>query len=219
MAGINTRTIDFLKDLKKNNNRVWFNDNKSTYIEIKEDFITFIERLLPGLAIIDPKLTGIEPRKTVFRINRDVRFSDDKSPYKSSIAAVLMAGGRKKFSERAGFYIHVEPGNSLIAGGAYLPPSGWISSIRKKISSDGNGFREIIGSQGFKRFFNEMDGDKLKGAPRGFTKDHPEIDLLRYKSFLAVNNLSDKDVLRSDLSEHFIKVSRELHPLNEFLND
>lgn len=167
---------------------------------------------------MDPDLAGIDVRKSVFRINRDVRFSTDKSPYKTSLAAIIIEGGRRNFSEKAGYYIHLEPGNSMIGGGAYLPPSAWINSIRKEITSESETFRNIIHQKDFIRYFGVLTGDKLKSAPRGYASDHIDIDLLRYKSLMAVHELSKEDVLSERFKEHFIDVARAIKPLNDFLN-
>ena len=218
MKNIHPDTFKFLADLKRNNNREWFNSNKERYTEIRERFIEFLLDIYPGLIAIDPSIAGIDIRKALFRINRDVRFSDDKSPYKTTMAAVLIKGGKRNFSERAGYYIHIEQGDSLIAGGAYLPPSAWISSIRREISSDSEAFRDIIEKSSFKRLFGGLSGDRLKSAPKGYAKDHPDIDLLRYKSYLAVNQVSDKDVLSRGFAEQLITVAREIKPLNDFVN-
>lgn len=218
MTAIHKNTFQFLEELAQNNNREWFNSNKDSYIEIREALIAFLESIYPGLCKMDPDLAGIDIRKSVFRINRDVRFSADKSPYKTSIAAIIIAGGKRNFSERAGYYIHIEPGNSMIGGGAYLPPSAWINRIRKEIASDSETFRQIIGEKKFKKYFGELAGDKLAGAPRGFAKDHPDIDLLRYKSYLAVHELKPEDILSERFNKHFIDVASALKPLNDFLN-
>lgn len=218
MSNISADTFKFLEELNNNNNREWFTSNKTRYARIREDFILFLESVYPHLCEFDPALKGIDVRKSVFRINRDVRFSNDKSPYKTSIAGVIIEGGRKKFSEQAGYYLHLEPGKSIIAGGAYLPPSEWINRIRKEISSDSESFRKILDQKHFVRYFGVLSGDKLKSAPRGYDKDHPDIDLLKFKSYMAVNELSDKEVLSPEFTDHFIDVARTLKPLNDFLN-
>lgn len=218
MNSLHKDTIKFFKELKINNNREWFNDNKSRYTDIRESYISFLESVYPHICEFDPDLKGIDVRKSVFRINRDVRFSNDKSPYKTSIAGVLIAGGRRNFSERAGYYLHLEPEESIIAGGAYLPPSAWINRIRKEISADSETFRKIISENKFVRYFGVLSGDKLKSAPKGYSKDDPNIDLLRYKSFLAVNEISEQEVLSDGFGDHFIEVARALKPLNDFLN-
>jgi len=219
MAAIHPDTYSFLKELAKNNNREWFNSKRSRYLEIRESFIAFLEDIYPDLCAIDPELRGVDLRKSVFRINRDIRFSDDKSPYKTSVAAAIIAGGRKNFSEYAGYYIHLENGDSLIAGGAYMPPTPWISSIRSKIDKEAGRFRSIIESDEFTRNFNAIEGEKLKGAPRGFAADNPNIELLKYKSYLAVRNLTEKEVLDGNFRSVFLETSKALKPLNDFLNE
>ena len=218
MNNIHPDTFSFLKELKKNNNKEWFHANKSRYSDIREGFIQFLESVYPHLCEFDPELKGIDPRKSVFRVNRDIRFSKDKSPYKSSIAGVIIAGGRKNFSEYSGYYLHIEPEHSLIAGGAYLPPSPWLKRIRKEIASDSESFREILEEKLFIRYFGVLSGEKLKGSPRCYEADHPAIDLLKYKSFTAVNEVSDMEVLSDSFGEHFINVSKTLKPFNDFLN-
>lgn len=218
MSNIHPDTFSFMKELKKNNNKEWFHAHKDRYTEIRESFIEFLESIYPYLQEFDPELKGIDVRKSVFRINRDIRFSKDKSPYKTSIAGVLIAGGKNKSSEHSGYYLHLEPEKSLIAGGAYMPVSPWLSRIRKEISSDSESFRTILESKSFIRYFGVLSGEKLKVAPRGYEKDHPDIDLLKYKSFTAVNEVSEEEVVSDSFAEHFITVSKVLKPFNDFLN-
>jgi len=218
MNKLHPDTFRFLKEIKANNNKEWFHANKERYTDIRESFIGFLESVYPYLQEFDPELKGIDVRKSVFRVNRDIRFSHDKSPYKTSIAGVLIAGGRKKFSEYAGYYLHIEPGNSLIGGGAYLPPSQWLNKIRKEIAGDSIAFREILSSKDFVRYFGVLSGEKLKGAPRGYSKDHPDMDLLKYKSFLAVNEISEEEIMSETFADHFINVSKVLKSFNDFLN-
>lgn len=219
MEKIDASTFIFFRDLGRNNNREWFNANRERYNIIRESFIKFLEGVYPGLLAFDPAIEGIDIRKSLFRINRDVRFSDDKSPYKTTIAAALISGGRKNFSEYAGYYLHIENGNSLIAGGAYMPPSGWLSAIRSKIDRESELFRSIISDPVFTGIFGSLEGEQLKGAPKGFTRDNPNIDLLRYKSYLVVRNLTETEVLSDRFGEIFLETSKAMKPLNDFLNE
>ncbi|MEE4115376.1 MAG: DUF2461 domain-containing protein [Marinilabiliaceae bacterium] len=218
MEKLHSDTIQFFRELGENNNRDWFLKNKARYQDIRESFIQFLDAVYPWLCEFDPAIKGIDVRKSVFRINRDVRFSNDKSPYKTSLAAVLIAGGRRNFSEKAGYYLHIEPGQSIIAGGAYLPPAAWINRIRKEIDADPEAFRRILERKDFVKYFGSLGGDRLKGAPRGYDRDNPNLDLLRYKSFLAVNEVSDEEVLSDKFAAHYIEVAKAMKPLNDFLN-
>ena len=219
MKQINPDTFNFLRELSRNNNREWFTENKPRYQAIRSDFIAYMGRLVEGLGEIDESVKGIDVGRAVFRINRDVRFSNDKSPYKTAIAAAFMKGGKKNFSEYAGYYIHLENGRSLIAGGAYMPVGQWIKGIREKIQSESDRFRKIIYSKEFKEYFGTIEGEKLKSAPRGFRNDDPEIELLKMKSFLASRNFTEKEVLSPGFGEMFLNCARVLKPLNDFVNE
>lgn len=179
----------------------------------------FLSGLFPALQKLDPEISPADLKGSVFRINRDVRFSDDKSPYKTSVAGVVVAGGKKRMDSRAGFYFHIEPGASVIAGGAWLPPSDWISDIRARIDAEPDKFRKIISSASFRKYFGEMEGEKLTGNPRGYSSDNKAIDLLRYKSFLAIHRPSDEVVLGESFAEHAEAVVKEISILNNFLNN
>ena len=191
-------------------------DNKSRYQDAQSDLIEFVSLLLPKLAAFDDSVKTVDPKKTVFRIYRDVRFSKNKDPYKTNLGAHIH-GGDKTLS-RAGYYLHVEPGACMLAGGAYLPPSPWIKAIRKEIHYNGDELRKILASASFKKHFGEMEGETLKTSPRDYDSDHPMIDLLRHKSFLAVHPLKNADLYKSDFSTHSLKVFKALYPFDRFLN-
>ena len=165
----------------------------------------------------DPLIEKVDAKKAVFRIYRDTRFSKDKTPYKINIGAHLNAFANK-LHDRAGYYIHIEPGNCFLAGGAYLPPGSWIKAIRKEIDYDAASLRKIIASASFKKYFGAIEGEQLKTSPRDYPKDHPEIDLLKYKSFLAVHKLKDAQVLAADFDQHCVKVFKSLKPFTDYLN-
>ncbi len=217
MATISKNTMKFLKDLKANNNREWFTENKGRYEEAKEDFEIFITALLKNIAKFDPSVADVNPKKAIFRIYRDVRFGKDKSPYKINLGAHLTASPTQ-VHDRAGYYIQIQPGNSFLAGGAYTPPGPWINKIRQEIDYNTKEFKKIINAAGFKKYFGEITGEQLKTAPKGYPKDHPEIDLLRYKSYLAVNNCDDKLVQSDAFLKHSTDVFKAMKPFDDFLN-
>jgi uncharacterized protein (TIGR02453 family) len=178
-----------------------------------------VQAVIDQITDFEPIMKGLEASSCIYRINRDIRFSNDKSPYKAHLGAFIVRGGRKNGDRFAGYYIHIEPGNSIIAGGAYMPPTPWLSAIREKIDEEPEKLLKIIRNKDFIKFFGKLDGEKLKSAPKGYPSDHPYIDLLKYKSYLVVNEVPDKKVLDKDYLPHIIDVARAMKPLNDFLND
>ena len=219
MEAISISTIDFLTDLKNNNDRDWFNKNRKRYDAAKSDFESFVQVIIGEIVSFDPILKGLNVKSCTYRINRDIRFSTDKTIYKTHLGAFIVRGGKKNGDRFAGYYIHIEPENSMIAGGAYLPPTPWLSVIREKISSEGEKLVRIINGKEFVDTFKEIEGDKLKTAPKGYPKDHPYIDLLKFKSFLVSKMISNKDICGKNSLELIIKASQVMKPFNDFLND
>ena len=215
---ISEETIHFLRDLNKNNNREWFNLNKHRYEKARSEFEQFISDLIVHIAPFDPEITELNPKKCIFRIYRDTRFAKDKRPYKTNFGA-HMAVYAAKPHDRAGYYVHLEPGNSFLAGGAYMPPAPWLNAIRQAIDKNGQKLTDIINDPLFKKYFTEMQGEKLKTTPKDYSADHPFIELLRHKSFLAMHRLNDSQVLSADLIQHAANVFAALKPFDEFLND
>ena len=220
MSTISKSTFQFLNELKANNNREWFNDNKPRYQEAKENFEAFIDALLLKIAKFDPTISHHKAKDCVFRIYRDVRFSKDKSPYKTNMGAHVTAAAKKsEIHSRAGYYIHIEPGGgSMLAGGAYMPKGPWLKSIRQEIDYNAASLKKILNAKSFKQYFGELQGEQLKTAPKGYPKDHPEIELLRYKSFLATHKCEDKEVVGEGFLDHSAKVFKALYPFDSFLN-
>jgi uncharacterized protein (TIGR02453 family) len=218
METIKKSTLDFLTGIKCNNNRDWFLGNRPSYLEAKSNFETFVQEIIDKIILFEPIMKGLEAKSCLFRINRDIRFSNDKSPYKSHFGAFMVRGGKNNGDRFAGYYFHIEPGKSIMAGGAYTPPAPWLSSIREKISDYPDDFLKITKAKEFIKYFGSLDGEKLKTAPKGYPKDHPNIELLKYKSYLVVNNASDKMVLDDDFQDHVIKVFKAMKPLNDYLN-
>lgn len=220
MKSIEIQTLEFLAELKLNNHKEWFDKNRTRYERARKDFSSYVTCLLEAISGFDPTIKGLGVQSCTYRINRDIRFSDDKTPYKTHFGAFIVKGG-KRFGDRyAGYYIHVEPGgNSMIAGGAYMPPMPWLREIREKIGTEGERLVEIISNREFADFYGSLEGEKLKGAPRGFTSDNPFIDLLRMKSFLATRMIPDSVIVSPEGFDLAVRASRIMKPLNDFLND
>jgi uncharacterized protein (TIGR02453 family) len=219
MLQIEKSTMQFLSDLKKHNEREWFAANRKRYEDARKNFTDLIQAVINEITTFDPILKGLEAKSCIYRINRDIRFSNDKSPYKSHFGAFILRGGNKNMHSLAGYYIHVEPGNSMLAGGAYMPPTSRLSVVREKIDEQGNELMKIISNKEFIRYFGELEGEKLKTAPKGYPKDHKYIELLKFKSFLATKLMSDAEVLRKDYFSSIISGCRAMKPLIDFLND
>lgn len=216
-ATISKKTMKFLKDLKDNNNREWFADNKPRYEEAKEEFEAFIAELIKNIARFDPLIAEVNPKKAIFRIYRDVRFSKDKSPYKINFGAHF-SGSPSKIHDRAGYYLQIQPGNNFLGGGAYLPPTEWLNKIRQEIDYNTQEFKKVLNSASFKKYFGELQGDKLKTVPKGYPKDHPELELLKFKSYLAMNSCDDKLVTSDDFLKHATSAFKAIKPFDDFLN-
>jgi len=212
-------TLAFLKDLRKNNNRDWFKTNKPRYEEAKDNVEGFLDALIQKVAKWDPSIGHHTGKSVMFRIYRDVRFSKDKSPYKTHFGAHISGAEKKSdIHSRAGYYIHIGAGDSMIAGGAYMPQGPWIKNIRAAIDTNPAELKKILNKKAFKDTFGEIEGDKLKTAPKGYPKDHPEIELLRHKSFHVAHGCSDKEVLDIGFVNHAVKVCKTLYPFDEWLN-
>ena len=202
----------FLKTLEKNNNRDWFAKNKPKYLAANEHFKTLAEEINEGMQNQD----NIEKMK-LYRIYRDVRFSKNKDPYKNSFS-----GGFSRATEalRGGYYFHLQPGgNSMVGGGFWQPEAPDLKRIREEIAADASPFREIINSVSFKKHFGELGGQQLKTNPRGYPKDHPAIDLLRYKSFVVSKHFTDKEVQAPGFAEEVLKYFKATRPFFDYMSD
>jgi len=220
MEQIKQSTMDFLSDLKMHNEREWFMKNRKRYDDAKSNFETFVQAVIESLSEYDPILKGLEAKSCTYRINRDIRFSNDKTIYKTHLGAFIVKGGKKNGDRFAGYYFHVEPGgNSMIAGGAYIPPMPWLTAIRKKIDEQGSDLLKIIENKEFTGYFGKLEGETLKSAPKGYSRDHPYIEFLKLKSYLVTKMISDREVVSRDCFDLVIMASRAMKPLNDFLND
>jgi len=216
---MNTKIIfNFLKKLSNNNNREWFEANRKEYDEARKIFSDLITEFIARLSKFDSTIAGITAKQSIFRINRDVRFSNDKTPYKTYMGAYIIEGGRTDW--RGGYYIHLENDNTLIAGGLHLPQKDWLFKARTAISERGDELMKLINEPNYKKFFGEFQGEKLKSAPRDFDKNDKYIELIKLKSFDILYNYDnnfvyDVDNFISDAIEKF----KVMKPVNDFFNE
>lgn len=220
MAAISPTTLQFLAELRENNQKEWFTANKPRYETAKQEFEKFVDALIRKIAEFDPAVAHFTAKDCVFRIYRDVRFSTDKSPYKTHFGAHITPAAKKsEIHTRAGYYLHLEAnGASFLAGGAYLPEKDWLKAIRQEIVYNFEEFQGILNAPDFKKYFGEIEGEKLKKAPADYPTDHPAIEILKHKSFLASNKVSDAEVTSDGFLEHCAAAFRALSPFDRFLN-
>ena len=211
--------LKFLKDISRNNNREWFEKNKPVYLEVKKSFEDFLEELHKELLKIDEGLATLNPRKLGFRIYRDIRFSKDKRPYKTNMGAGFSPNG--KMEQEPGFYIHIEPGNkSMIAGGMYMPNPENLAKIRQEIDYNPKAILKILNDKEFKKYFDGLsDWDRLKTAPKGYPKDHPQIELLKNKSFTVSHAFSDKEINDPKFVKKIALIGKSINKLNAYLRN
>jgi uncharacterized protein (TIGR02453 family) len=214
-------TIKFLKDLKKNNNKPWFDKNRKLYEAAKADFAGFIQSVIDLCGKKDSSIKNLLAKDCMFRINRDVRFSKDKSPYKSNFGASINAGGRKAMNS-AGYYFHLEPGSCFAGGGLYVPTSPELNKVRQEIDYNFSTFRKILSAKKFKSVYGDLDKSKefkLSRVPKGYEADNPAADYLKLKSYIAMIKISDADLTSRDLVRKVVAAYEALQPLIEFINE
>ncbi|MDI5895476.1 DUF2461 domain-containing protein [Flavobacterium algoritolerans] len=212
-------TLQFLDDLKANNNRDWFLENKKRYEAVKKDYQQLVGDFLDAMKPLDPSLEMLEVKNCIFRINRDIRFSKDKTPYKSHLGVWLSSGA--KGMNRSGYYLHLEKGASFIAGGLYCPEAPDLKKMRKEIAYFHDDLEAILNEKNFKREFKDFDRnekDTLKNPPRGYEKEHPAIEFLKLKSFECSQRIDVSEVTKKDFVATMSKKLIALKPLNDFIN-
>jgi uncharacterized protein (TIGR02453 family) len=188
--------LNFLGELSQHNEKTWFEAHRPAYESVRQDFEGFIDGLIDALRSSDA-LQGLSAKECISRIYRDIRFTRDKSPYHTNFSAIIAPGGRK--STRQGYYISIQPGGySLVAGGLYMPSPEQLNLFRQAINRNAARFKAITGSTIFVDMFGKIDGDRLKSAPKGYERSHPEIELLQLKQVTALHYFQDKQVLEAD---------------------
>ena len=212
-------SLQFLDDLKANNNRDWFLDNKKRYEVFKKDYQQLVSDFLDAMKPLDSSLEMLEVKNCTFRINRDIRFSKDKSPYKDHIGVWLSSGAKGK--NRSGYYVHIARSGSFIAGGFYCPEAEDLKKVRKEIAYFHEDLEEIINNKNFQKEFGDFDRNEknlLKNPPRGYEKDHPAIEFLKLKSFETSQKFDINEVIKEDFVSKMTKKLIVLKPLNDFIN-
>jgi len=212
-------TLKFLKDLKKNNNKPWFDANRNKYEDAKKDFGEFIQSVIDKHSKKDASIKELKAKDCMFRINRDIRFAKDKTPYKTNMGASINRGGKK--SIYAGYYFHCEPGESFVGGGIWIPMPPELKKVRQEIDYNLNEFKKIVGSKKFKSVYRELykgEDVSLVKVPQGFEKDNPAAEYLKLKSFLAMKKFTDTDIASKDLEKKVLEAFDALQPLVEFIN-
>lgn len=218
---LQSSTIKFLKDLKKNNNKPWFDANRKVYETAKADFAAFIDTVIEKHGKNDPQVAHLKAKDCLFRINRDVRFSKDKSPYKTNFGASINKGGKKAMSS-AGYYFHLEPGKCFTGGGLYMALPEELKKIRQEIDYNWKEFHKIIGSKSFKSVYGDLytgEDMKLTRPPKGYEADNAAIEYIKLKSWIGMQNISDADLTSKDLVKKVVHSFEVLQPLIEFLNE
>lgn len=209
--------IDFLTLLKDNNDKAWMDANKDFYQQARSEFILLIDYLLQDLKQFDPGIEGLTAKDCIFRINRDIRFSKDKSPYKTNFGASISDGGKKSLS--AGYYLHIQPGHeSFIGGGLYMPPGDQLKRIRQEIDYNAPELLEIVSNKDFVEEFGTIQGDKLARAPKGYDPEHPNIEFLKLKSYVVLHKLSDETLQSPNLLDKLSAKCRTMKPFLDYLN-
>jgi len=208
--------LDFLNELQKNNRKEWMDENKPTYQAVRKNFSKFVTELIEKITVFDPSITGLLAKDCIFRINRDIRFSKDKSPYKTNMGAFIAQGGKK--TKGAGYYVHLQPGNCFLGGGIYMPQAAELAKIRQEIDYNAHQLKEILDDKTFKSTFGELQGDQLKTAPKGYPKDHEHIDLLRFKSFTVFTKFADSEAKQHEFVDWLAGQFKIMQPLNIFLS-
>jgi len=216
---LQTATLKFLKGLQKNNNKPWFEKNRPAYEEAKADFAQFIQTVIDKHGKKDDSIKDLKAKDCMFRINRDVRFSKDKSPYKNNFGASINRGGKK--SVYAGYYFHCQPGEAFVGGGLWIPMPPDLKKVRQEVDYCFDEFEKIIGSKKFISVYGDLIKDaetSLVKVPQGFEKDNPAAEYLKLKSFIAMKKLDDATLTSKDLVQTTLGAFETLHPLLMFLN-
>lgn len=213
----NVKILEFLKDLRENNDREWFTRNRARYDEAQKLFENFVNQLIPEIRSFDASIDMITAKDCIFRIYRDVRFSANKAPYKTNFGAYIARGGKK--STWAGYYIHFEPGTSMLGGGMYMPPADQLKKARQEVYFNSTELRRIMADDSFTAYFDGLDDEfRLSRPPKEYDPRFADIDLLKYKSYIVGQMVTDELASSDEFLYHTIGAFRAMFPFNAFFN-
>ncbi|MFY0687944.1 MAG: DUF2461 domain-containing protein [Cyclobacteriaceae bacterium] len=210
------QVFKFLKNLEQHNNREWFHEHKEEYLTAKSVFEEVVGKLILEISSFDKAVEDLEPKNCIFRIHRDVRFGKNKLPYKTSFGASISPGGKQ--STNPTYYVHAEVGKSMIAAGVYMPPAEELRKIRQEIDYNAEGLLHILEEDDFKSTYGELKGEALKTAPKGYPKDHPNIELLRFKSFIVWTEVKDSLFTQPNSVTEIGQMFKIAQPFNKYLS-
>lgn len=211
--------IGFLRKLKKNNNKAWFDENRALYETAKKEVEDLATAVIGNFGKTEPAIAHLTPKECLFRINRDVRFSNDKSPYKTNFGMSITSGGKK--SPLAGYYLHIEPGGSFVGGGLWMPGPAVLAAVRQEIDYNAAEFAALLKATPFRKQYSDIytgEDVSLKRVPKGYESDNPAAAWLKLKSFLAMRKLDDKEVESPKFIRQVTDAFKALKPMIDFLN-
>lgn len=209
-------TFAFLKAVKENNNLEWMNKNRDLYHMERDNFFDFVKKLLEKTKEFDKNIWPLEVKDVTFRFNKDIRFTKDKSPYKTNFWVIIREEGKHWVG--AGYYVHIQPGECFIGWWMYMPPAPTLLRVRNYIAKNYKQLEKIISTPAFKKTFGSLQGDELVNVPRWFDKEHKAGKFLKMKSFFIWHDISDKQAIEQDFVDYCIWVFKVMKPLNDFLN-
>lgn len=207
--------LKFLGELKENNSKEWFDTNRKTYENLRKDWIILVDEIIAGIATFDPEIGTLKAKDCIFRINKDIRFSKDKSPYKTNFGASINIGGKKEFL--GGYYFHLAPEEIFIAGGTYMPSPPALAAIRQEIDYNLKEFKLLVEDKKVLKRFGKLDGEKLSRPPKGYDEENPAIDYLKLKSLVLVQHLTPEELKPNKILKTILSSFELMKPFNDFL--
>lgn len=216
---IQPATVQFLKKLARNNNKPWFDLHKKEYNAVRNNFEDFVQQVIDCFGKFDPAVASLVAKQCLFRINRDIRFSKNKLPYKQNFGADINRGGKR--SIYAGYYFHLEPGRSFAGGGIWMPMPAETQKIRQEIDYCWAEFKKIINTGSFIKHYGNLDNEpaiSLVNVPKGYTKENPAAQYLKLKSWIATREINDATLFSPALLKQTVDTLKALQPLVDFLN-